>query len=129
MINEFIVPNEILIRYDDDGKFQGAHVAYLKVLRDSDNKIIHRDSGSPQPIKSPLDPVFRNILGTALTDALVAHQDSQMKIFELEQKIEQKDTPSPQIITKNSPYIMAAIATTGLPAYFYVILHFLGVIN
>jgi len=67
-IAEQRVPNEILIRYAEDGTIAGAHVAFLNLLK-RDGVEISRSIDGPYPIGSVEFPADL-ILAQALIDAL-----------------------------------------------------------
>ncbi len=79
------VPNEILIRYDDSGVFQGAHVTLLTlVLADDGVTVIARQRGDTQQLTPQSSPTFAATLGQALNDALVQNDALKAQIAALQ---------------------------------------------
>lgn len=75
-----LVPNEILVRYDENGRFQGAHVAYLKLIRDASGAVVHREAQTLVPISRKDDPAFMDVLSKVLTDALTENNELKAQI-------------------------------------------------
>lgn len=74
------VPYEILIRYDENGKFMGASSAtHELVIADDGITVVARKIVGPIPYASPADPAFVAVLGQALSDALSAYSQLQSK--------------------------------------------------
>lgn len=44
------VINEVLIRYDNDGKVRGMHAVFSFVVKDNEGKILSSTLGSPDPV-------------------------------------------------------------------------------
>lgn len=99
-ITETKVPNEILIRYAEDGTIQGAHVAFLEtVLRDGE--VLSRKIVGPHPmgtVEFPTDV----ILSQALTDALTSIEALNAEKAELEKQLAERPESQPEIPTDPS---------------------------
>jgi hypothetical protein len=78
-----IIPNELLIRWNDDGVLQGAHVVFLGKVLDDGGKVIAAQPMPPQAISLGESEGFplSEILNQALIDAL-------KKVEVLERQIE-----------------------------------------
>lgn len=84
-ITETKVPNEILIRYAEDGTIAGAHVAFLEtVMRDGVE--LNRRMDGPHPMGTVEFPT-EAILSQALTDALSTIETLNAQIAVLEQQL------------------------------------------
>lgn len=122
-----LVPNEILVRYDENGKFQGAHVGYLKLIRDASGVIVHREAQTLIPISRKDDPAFMDVLSKVLTDALTENNELKAQIATHE-----NDEPAPPSAVSTPakfdarPWLLFGIFT--LPAYVYLIAHIFGVL-
>lgn len=82
------VPNEILVRYDDSGAFQGAYTGTLTlVIADDGVTVISRTASGLTPYASPADPAFVAVLGQALSDALAANTALQAQVTALQAKV------------------------------------------
>lgn len=121
-----LVPNEILVRYDANGKFQGAHVAYLKLIRDETGAVVHREAQTLVPISSPTDPAFTNVLSAVLTDALVQNNELRAQIAAHEND-EPRPAPAPVAESSVWPWFYSVCAGAILETA-YIILHLAGVL-
>lgn len=123
-----LVPNEILVRYDENGKFQGAHVAYLKLIRDASGAVVHREAQNLLPISRPTDPAFMDVLSKVLTDALTENNELKAQIA----AHENEDAPPAAVSTPVKtfpvwPYAFAGGWAAGMGAAYFII-HIFGVV-
>lgn len=87
-ITETKVPNEILIRYADDGTIAGSHVSFLEtVLRD--DEVLSRKIVGPHPMGTVEFPT-EVILSQALTDALTTIESLNAEKAELERQLAER---------------------------------------
>lgn len=123
-----LVPNEILVRYDENGKFQGAHVGYLKLIRDTSGTIVHREPSTLIPISRPTDPAFVDVLSKVLTDALTENNELKAQIA----AHENEEAPVPIAVAQpeqNSSLLVLVPALVGLVIEtLYIGLHIAGLI-
>lgn len=91
-ITENKVPNEILIRYTEDGTIQGAHVAFLEtVLRDGVE--ISRRIDGPYPMGTVEFPT-EVILDQALAAALVTIESLNAELVHIKKQLDEQYEPA-----------------------------------
>lgn len=81
-------PYEILVRYDDDGVFKGAHVVMLSQFLDDQGAVLGKHIGHAQALGAGSHPSFKTVLGQATTDAFAKHAEVVERNTQLEQRIE-----------------------------------------
>lgn len=122
-----LVPNEILVRFDENGKFQAAHTCDLKLIKDETGAIVHRELMSPKPISTRTDPAFIRILGTTLTKAISGHRELSDKISKYEQ--EEPPAVETKIVYKNKWTPLVIVGVVALLETSYVALHLIGLVH
>ena len=122
-----LVPNEILVRYDENGKFQGAHVAYLKLIRDASGAVVHREAQNLLPISRKDDPAFMDVLSKVLTDALTENNELKAQISAHENEEPPAATPAPPAKQSYWPVVYGFMAG-ATPSVLLGVLHIFGVI-
>ncbi|MEH6565543.1 MAG: hypothetical protein V7756_09500 [Halopseudomonas sp.] len=89
-ITEQRVPNEILIRYAEDGTIAGAHVAFLNLLK-RDGVEVSRSIDGPHPMGTVAFPA-EVILAQALIDALETIEQLNVQKAVLESQLTAQDS-------------------------------------
>jgi hypothetical protein len=76
-----IIPNELLIRWDDNGDLQGAHVVFLGKVLDDHGKVLAAQPMPPQSIALGESEGFplATIMDRALIDALKKIESLEMQ--------------------------------------------------
>lgn len=70
------VPYELLVRFDQSGKLQGAQVQYRYIIRDGE-KIVGESVGNAEPLSLDKGFPLQDVLTNAQADALATAEDAK----------------------------------------------------
>lgn len=103
--------NEVLIRFNDDGEFQGAHVVYLYRTVDPDTgKQVTASLGTPQSIAKASDADRAKIvavIGEAVVAITEAHATA---VADAQDKAQALDAKATELADKESELAQAIVA-------------------